>query len=72
MFALIFASTPTPSPTAPADDLVSPGILGFIAIFAVAVITVLLIVDMTRRIRRVRYREEVRERLEAEQANDSK
>jgi hypothetical protein len=29
---------------------------------------VFLVIDMTRRIRRVRYREEVREELEAEQA----
>ncbi|MDQ1573487.1 MAG: hypothetical protein QOH44_1046, partial [Actinomycetota bacterium] len=41
---------------------------GFIAIFLVAVATVFLLVDMTRRVRRSRYREEVRVKLDAEQA----
>jgi FtsH-binding integral membrane protein len=41
--------------------------VGFAITFAMAVITVLLIIDMTRRIRRVRYRSEIREKLEAEQ-----
>lgn len=60
--------TPTPIPEYTGDpDLVTPGVLGFIAIAAIAVITVLLIIDMTRRIRRVRYRAEIREQLEAEQ-----
>lgn len=68
--AWMVAPTPTPSPIpgyTGDPDLVSPGVLGFIAIAAIAVLTVLLIVDMTRRIRRVRYRAEVREQLEAEQ-----
>jgi hypothetical protein len=47
-------------------DTVSPGPIGFIAIFFVAVVVLLLMVDMTRRIRRTRYREEIRGRLEAE------
>jgi hypothetical protein len=42
------------------------GPLGFVAIFFVAVVVLLLMVDMTRRIRRTRYREEIRARLEAE------
>ena len=65
-------STPSPIPEYTGDpNLVTPGVLGFIAIAAIAVITVLLIVDMTRRVRRVRYRAEVREQLEAEQKADS-
>jgi hypothetical protein len=60
-------TTPSPTPTAEFDpDTVSPGPLGFIAIFFVAVMVLLLMVDMTRRIRRTRYREEIRGRLEAE------
>jgi hypothetical protein len=63
------APDPTPSPL-PAfvgnPDLVSPGWLGFLVIFLIAVATVLLIIDMTKRIRRVRYRSEIRERLEGE------
>ncbi|CCE76154.1 hypothetical protein [Clavibacter nebraskensis] len=60
-------TTPSPTPTAEFDpDTVSPGPIGFVAIFFVAVMVLLLMVDMTRRIRRTRYREEIRGRLEAE------
>ena len=65
--------TPSPSPTLPAytgdPDLISPGPIGFLAILLVTVVTILLIVDMTRRIRKVRYRGEIRERLDAEGAD---
>lgn len=37
-------------------DQVSPGLTGFLATFAVVAVTILLILDMTRRIRRVRYK----------------
>lgn len=47
---------------------VTPGVEGFFAIAIVALAVIYLLVDMTRRIRRVRYRGEVRELLEAEQA----
>ena len=47
-------------------NTVTPGVAGFFAIFFVAVASIFIIVDMSRRIRRVRYRGEVRERLEAE------
>ena len=64
--------TPSPSPTFGAytgdEDLISPTWVGFLATFLVALITVFLLVDMNRRVRRVRYREEVREKLEAEAA----
>lgn len=58
-------------PTTPPEfdpNTVTPGVAGFVAIALVAIATIFLLVDMTRRIRRVRYRGEVRERLEAEQA----
>jgi hypothetical protein len=63
----------SPPPTLPPDftgdpNLVSPGVIGFIVIFAIAAATVLLALDMTRRIRRVRYRDEAREKIAAEQA----
>jgi len=65
MVALAAASTPSPAQVD--ENIVTPGPWGFIIFFAVAVITILLILDMTRRIRRTRYRAEVRERLEQEQ-----
>lgn len=64
--AAALAATPSPSPSVVPDVDVTPGVVGFIAIALVAIVTILLVVDMTRRIRRTRYRAEVRERLEAE------
>ena len=48
-------------------DTVTPGIWGFVLTFLVMVVVVLLVLDMVRRIRRVNYRAEVRQQLEAEQ-----
>jgi O-antigen/teichoic acid export membrane protein len=66
--AIVVAKTPPPS-TVP-DDQVTPGVWGFVITAAVAVAVVLLIIDMTRRIRRVRYREQVLADIAAEQAVD--
>lgn len=61
--------TPSPIPAFEGDpNIVTPGVIGFAVTFLIALATVFLVIDMTRRIRRVRYREEVREELEAEQA----
>jgi hypothetical protein len=58
---LILATTPDP-------DTVTPGPIGFAAIFFVAIAVVLLGLDMVRRIRRTTYRAEIQERLKNEQA----
>ncbi|MBX3098412.1 MAG: hypothetical protein KF761_02430 [Salinibacterium sp.] len=60
--------TPTPAPGEFTGDVnaVTPGIVGFAVTFLIAAITVLLILDMVRRVRRVRYRAEVQEKLAAE------
>ena len=52
---------------------VTPGVTGFIVVFLIGAATVLLIVDMTRRIRRIQARERVaeRHRLEAESIADA-
>jgi hypothetical protein len=68
--AAVLAATPSPSPSGVPDVDVTPGVAGFVAIALVAIVTILLVVDMTRRIRRTRYRAEIRERLEAEVAGD--
>jgi hypothetical protein len=47
-------------------DTVTPGFVGFIATFGVALIVILLVIDMVRRVRRVNYREQVRRQLEDE------
>ncbi len=67
MILLLSTSTPEPFDA----NLVTPGVVGFFAILAVAVAAVLLILDMSRRVRRVRYREEIRERIATEQAEMS-
>ena len=61
---LSLATTPTPLPTPTlregiSEDQVTPGLLGFIMTAFFVVATALLIVDMVRRIRRVRYRRSV-------------
>ncbi|UJP08690.1 hypothetical protein L2X99_09115 [Microbacterium sp. KUDC0406] len=61
--------TPMPTPTSTVDpNLVTPGFVGFAIVAVLVVAVILLIWDMNRRIRRVRYREEVREELDAEEA----
>ncbi|WP_419819324.1 hypothetical protein [Glaciibacter flavus] len=61
-------SATTPAPVTPDEDIVTPGWIGFAVTFFVAAVTVLLIIDMVRRIRRTNYRALVREQIAAEQA----
>lgn len=65
---LRFAATPTPQPNFD-ENSVTPGFVGFIATFGVAVLVVLICLDLVRRVRRVRYRDEIRAKLEAERAD---
>jgi uncharacterized membrane protein YcjF (UPF0283 family) len=73
---LSLATTPAPQPTPSlregiAQDQVTPGFLGFIMTAFFVLATALLIVDMVRRIRRVRYRAQVEEeRIAAASAAD--
>jgi hypothetical protein len=73
---LRLATTPTPLPTPTlrdgiSEDQVTPGLLGFIMTAFFVVATALLIIDMVRRIRRVRYRAQVEEeRMAAAAAAD--
>lgn len=63
-FLLEVTTTPTPV----ADDTYnSPGTIGFLVTFGVAIIAVLLIFDMNRRVRANRYRSEIREKLALEE-----
>jgi len=66
------ANDPSPSPLPGlkpglTQDMVTPGLLGFLATAFIVIIMAFLIVDMVRRIRRVRYRGELAEA--AEQGN---
>ena len=63
---LALATAPAPSPTPSlrpglSEDQVTPGTWGFIMTAFFVLATTLLIVDMVRRIRRVRYRAQVEE-----------
>ncbi|MBS1699597.1 MAG: hypothetical protein JST25_14485 [Actinobacteria bacterium] len=70
MIEAILAAATTPTPTPAVDpNLVTPGPVGFVIVAVIVVFAVLLIWDMQRRIRRVRYREEVRAELDAEEAS---
>lgn len=64
---MLWLATPPPG-----DDIdpniVTPGVWGFVLTFAVVVAVVVLIIDMSRRMRRLRYRAEANARLDAEEA----
>ena len=69
---IVWLADPSQPPGFDGDEnLVTPGVIGFVVTFFIAVATVLLILDMTRRIRRTRYREEIREKLADEQGDDA-
>ncbi|GAA1889259.1 hypothetical protein GCM10009715_38870 [Paeniglutamicibacter psychrophenolicus] len=64
---LLYAASvsPSPVPGAPVGDAaqnIGPGFVGFVATAAVVIVTIFLIRDMTRRIRRVRYQGEAEAR----------
>jgi capsular polysaccharide biosynthesis protein len=68
MMSLLFALEENPLiPAIEVDpNSVTPGVVGFLATLFVAMGVVVIIVDMTRRVRRVRYRAEIVERLDRE------
>ena len=67
---LLIALTSTPGPDGTlrpglTEDQITPGTWGFLLTAFVVVLTILLIVDMVRRLRRVRYRAQVEEQRAA-------
>lgn len=64
--------TVTDPNTDPAKVYYSPGTIGFLLTLFVAVAAIGLIWDMVRRVRRVRYRAEIQEKLEQEEASAGK
>jgi hypothetical protein len=61
LVALAVEPTPAPDPDRPPDELIGPGIAGFVAIFLLSAAVILLIRDMNRRVQRMRYRQSARE-----------
>ena len=47
---------------------VTPGVIGFVATAVVGIASIFLIIDMNRRMRRIRYREEAKINVDAEEA----
>lgn len=69
MLWFLGGATPTPIPPSNVDEaLIGPGVWSFVIFAFVAIASILLIMDMVRRTRRVRYRAEIQERLAAEAA----
>ena len=68
MLPFFAIATPTPTPTDFDPNLVTPGVIGFVVTLALIVGTIFLIIDMNRRTRRVTYRAQIAERLDAEEA----
>ena len=69
LISALLAATPTPEATTdPANTFYSPGTIGFISTFGMAAGATLLIFDLVRRVRRVRYRAEIQAKLDAETA----
>jgi hypothetical protein len=68
---LIHLDDPSPtSTTDPANTFYSPGTIGFLAVAFITGAAILIIFDMVRRVRRVRYRAEIQEKLAAEAADN--
>ena len=53
-------------------ELVSPGVVGFVATVLVSGLTLLLLLDMVRRMRRVNMRADIKAKLDAEEAAEGK
>ncbi|EAR24520.1 hypothetical protein A20C1_12852 [marine actinobacterium PHSC20C1] len=71
--AILWMATPSPEPTIYPEfegdpNSVTPGVIGFAATLFIALATLLIITDMNRRVRRVRYRELAQEAIREEQA----
>lgn len=69
MFWHLVDATPSPVPTSNvADVLVTPGPWGFVTVALIMLAVIALIIDMVRRLRRLNYRAEIREKLDQEAA----
>lgn len=68
----IWLATDAPSDIVIDDTWYSPGVVGFLATFGVAGVAIFIVFDMTRRVRRVRYRAAIVEKLDLEEQERSK
>lgn len=63
----LWAETPTPAAEFDAN-LVTPGVVGFAVTIGIILATMVILLSMNRRVRRVTYRAQIAERLDAEEA----
>lgn len=64
---VVWLATEAPSDVVIDDTWYSPGVVGFLATFGMAAAAIFIIFDMTRRVRRVRYRAEIVQKLDLEE-----
>ena len=64
---VVWLATEAPSDVVIDDTWYSLGVVGFLATFGVAAAAIFIIFDMTRRVRRVRYRAEIVQKLDLEE-----
>jgi hypothetical protein len=64
---VVWLATEAPRDVVIDDTWYSPGVVGFLATFGVAAAAIFIIFDMTRRVRRVRYRAEIVQKLDLEE-----
>lgn len=64
---VVWLATEAPSDVVIDDTWYSPGVVGFLATLGVAAAAIFIIFDMTRRVRRVRYRAEIVQKLDLEE-----
>jgi Ni/Fe-hydrogenase subunit HybB-like protein len=67
----IYSENSTPGEVIIDDTWYSPGVVGFLATFGLAAVSLLIVWDLVRRIRRVRYRAEISALLDQEQAGET-
>lgn len=65
---MILSETSAPGEVIIDDTWYSPGVVGFVATFGLGAAALLIVGDLVRRVRRVRYRAEISEKLDLEQA----
>lgn len=65
---MILSETSAPGEVIIDDTWYSPGVVGFVATFGLGAAALLIVGDLVRRVRRVRYRAEIAEKLDLEQA----
>lgn len=67
----LLSETSAPGEVIIDDTWYSPGVVGFVATFGLGAAALLLVGDLVRRVRRVRYRAEISEKLDQEMVGET-